>query len=91
MNILCVGLGFREIHRLCSFVNLLIDSKHASQCINGVFGYDIHFDEPYLVDYGDRKLYASDFDIAFESGYDAVFVPDTDEPEPDFPSWMIPD
>ena len=79
-------LGFREIHRLCSFINLLLDSKHSIMCIGGYFAYDMHFDEPYLKAFDDNIYYASDFDIAFEYGYDAVFVPDTDEPEPDFPS-----
>ena len=73
MKIEAQNLGFRETCRLCSFIQLLIEDR-PNDCIDSEFGYDLRYDEPYILINPFTQLYATDYDIAFTSDNIASYV-----------------
>lgn len=69
-------LGFREIKRLISFIELMI-KDYPADCIDCIFDYDLHRDEPFILREGlvlNTVFYASDYDIAFNVSNEAEYI-----------------
>ena len=66
-------LGFRELGRLTSFVQLMI-TNFPNDCCNATFVYDFNQDEPCIITENEEKFFASDYDIGFDYNYNAEFI-----------------
>lgn len=70
MTIVTERLGFREMQRLISFIDVML-REHFQDCNEAEFGYDLHYDEPYIIistDLDYLTFWASDYDYGFTLG-----------------------
>ena len=71
IRVIAENLGYREIERLGAFLKACSNKAKYYDNINRwlelgfeyvEIGYDLHYDEPYMTNECDMKLYESDFE-----------------------------
>lgn len=64
-----LGLGNREAYRLIAFMQWFAKAHENDNIIEYDFGYDLHYDEPFIIVNAFSKVYATDFNLAYDDNF----------------------
>lgn len=65
-----LGLGNREAYRLIAFMQWFAANHENDNIIDYDFGYDLRYDEPYIFINAFSRVFATDFNIAYDDQLD---------------------